>query len=127
MKIYAVPGTSMQTVVDDKVNYTPAPNEVRMQYERPEGDVVAKADGTWVQNFQGQIDELDQQYEADKKELLGYYNEADAMEDSDLKSEIRTELQELNETYDMEREELLEQQQAAEAVEEEEPAEAPAE
>ena len=107
MKVYARVGTSMQTVSSDGVNYTPSPDEILMQTERPEGDVVAKADGTWGQNFQGQIDELDRQYEADKKELLGYYNEASAMDDSELKAEIKEELQELNETYDAEREDLL--------------------
>ena len=46
--IYAVVGTNQQTIVNDRVSYSPAENEIHMKSERPEGDgYVATADGTW--------------------------------------------------------------------------------
>lgn len=47
MKIYAIVGQSQQTVVNDAVKYTPMPNEILMRTERPDGDYIAKDDGTW--------------------------------------------------------------------------------
>lgn len=46
MKIYAVIGTSQQTIIADNVRYNPAEGEVLMEAERPaDGDYIATAYG----------------------------------------------------------------------------------
>lgn len=45
--IYAVIGTNTQTIIGNGVSYTPIPNEILMQSERPSADSIALADGTW--------------------------------------------------------------------------------
>ena len=47
MKVYAFIGESGQTIIPDNIKYQPQENEILMQSERPDGNYVAKADGTW--------------------------------------------------------------------------------
>ena len=47
MRVYAFIGNSGQTIVPDNFNYHTQENEVLMASERPEGNYIASADGTW--------------------------------------------------------------------------------
>ncbi len=57
-KVYAVVGTNQQTIVNDRVSYSPAENEIRMKSERPEGNYIASQDGVWVLDKSQKINEL---------------------------------------------------------------------
>lgn len=106
-KIYAVIGTNSMTVVADSVRYNPQTNEVLMQSERPSGgDYVASGDGTWVEDKQKVIDELDSTYNREKTELANYYLEATINGDTDLQAELKAEIKQLNADYDEKRREL---------------------
>lgn len=103
MRVYAFIGDSGQTIVPDNFNYHPQENEVFMTGERPTGDYVAAADGTWVlktDTLEEQIAEIDAQYEADKEQLLDYYTEALIREDTTLQADIKAELTALDSQYD---------------------------
>ena len=103
-KIYAVIGTNSMTVVADSVRYNPATNEVLMRSERPsDGDYIANEDGTWVEDKQKKLDELDAQYQKDKREIMGYYNEAAFYGDEDLQSELKEEMANVDKQYEEDR------------------------
>ena len=107
-KIYAVIGTNSMTIVADTVKYNPQTNEVLMQSERPsEGDWVANEDGTWVEDKQKAIEELDAQYNADKAVLSEQYTMAMLTDDTELAEELKAELVALNEDYDKAYEEIV--------------------
>lgn len=109
-KIYAIIGTSSMTVVADSVKYTPATNEVLMQSERPaEGDYVANENGEWVEDKQKKLDELDAQYQKDKREIMGYYNEAAFYGDEDLQSELKEEMANVDKQYEEDRKAIEEE------------------
>lgn len=48
MKIYAIIGTSQQSIVSDNANYTPTAGEILMQEERPTPEHIAQEAGTWT-------------------------------------------------------------------------------
>lgn len=103
MRVYAFIGDSGQTIVPDTFNYQPQGNEVLMVSERPIGDYIANADGTWVlktDTVEEQIAEIDAQYEADKEQLLDYYTEALMRDDTALQADIKAELTALDSQYD---------------------------
>jgi hypothetical protein len=106
-KIYAVIGTSQQTIVSDKVSYSPAPNEVLMKSERPEGDYIANDNGEWVEDTSKKIEVLDSQYNSDKAILMSQYTEASIDNDTDLMASIKEELAVLREEYDKAYEEII--------------------
>lgn len=109
-KIYAVIGTDLMTVVADSVRYNPQTNEVLMQSERPaEGDWVANGDGEWVEDKQKKLDELDAQYQKDKREIMGYYNEAVFYGDEDLQAELKEEMTNVDKQYEEDRKAIEEE------------------
>lgn len=106
-KIYAVVGTSQQTIADT-VSYQPQANEVLMKSERPsEGEYVANKNGEWVKDTSKEIEALDSQYNSDKAILMSQYTEADIDGDSELKESIKAELVALREQYDKDYEDIM--------------------
>jgi len=102
-KIYAIIGQAQQTIVNDDVNYSPSNNEILMQSERPtDGDYVAKEDGTWIKDKSNMINELDNQYNQSKDELLKCFSEAQLLGDTELQEELKQEINDLNDWYDEE-------------------------
>lgn len=110
-KIYAVIGTSQQTIIADTVSYQPQANEVFMKSERPsEGEYVANKNGEWVvqePTTEEKIEALDRQYNSDKAILMSQYTEADIDGDEDLKATIKAELVALREQYDKDYAEIV--------------------
>lgn len=107
MKIYAVIGTSTQTIISDGVPYAPQADEVEMSQERPKGEWVASSEGEWVKDTDKDIEALDRQYNSDKAILMAQYTEADIDEDKDLKATIKAELVALREQYDKDYEDIV--------------------
>ena len=102
-KIYAVVGTSQQTIVNDGVNYQPQSNEILMQSERPvNGDYVADENGNWIVDKTKQFNELDSTYNQSKDELVKCFGEAQLLGDTELQEELRQEISDLNDWYDEE-------------------------
>jgi hypothetical protein len=107
-KIYAVIGTNSMTIVADTVKYNPQTNEVLMQSERPaEGDWVANEDGTWVEDKQKAIEELDAQYNADKADVLTAYQTAQLYGDTDTMESLKADLTALDNQYDEDYEKIV--------------------
>lgn len=86
MKVYAFIGDGGQTVVPDNFNYQPTGNEVLMVSERPDGNYIAKADGTWEKytpSVEPTLDERVQTLEAENESMndmiLGLVEVIDAM------------------------------------------------
>ena len=109
-KIYAVIGTSQQTIIADTVSYQPQVNEVLMKSERPnEGEYVANAEGEWVKpepSIDEQLAELDSNYNTQKASISEQYTSAMMVDDTELASELKAELIALNEWYDEEYEKI---------------------
>lgn len=104
MRVYAFIGASRQTIVPDNFNYQPQENEVLMVSERPNGNYIAKKDGTWVIDSPStteHIAQIDKQYEQDKSQLLNYYTEAVMREDTALQADVKAELTALDAQYDI--------------------------
>lgn len=102
MKIYAVVGTSQQTIIADNVQYNPQENEVLMQSERPEGDYIAKADGTWEIDKTPQLDALTAEYRTEKANLCEAYTTASMQGDTETAQSVAADMDDLNEWYDEE-------------------------
>ena len=86
MRVYAFIGDSIQTIVPDNFNYQPQENEILMRSERPEGNYVAKSDGTWkeytpvvVPSNEERITTLEAENESMNDLLLGVIDIIDAM------------------------------------------------
>ena len=108
MKIYAIVGTSQQTIVADSVRYNPAENEVLMQSERPsEGDYIATAEGEWEVDKSAQIAALDAEYTREKATLCEQYTDAQIHGDTDTAEAIVAEMDDLDAWYDEEYEKIL--------------------
>lgn len=107
MKIYAVIGTSRQTVIADGLRYTPVEGEILMESERPiDGEYVAKEDGTWglyEPTKKEKLAALDSEYEQSKADIFEAYQTAVFMGDTDLQTAIQADFAELNADYADER------------------------
>lgn len=106
-KIYATIGTGFMTVVSDEIKYTPQKNEILMQSERPEGDYIARADGTWVKDNAKKIEELDREFNQNKTTLVEHFSTALILGDTDLQEELKNELVELQNQYDKSYKEIM--------------------
>ena len=106
MKIYAIVGTAQQTIVADNVQYNPTESEILMQTERPtDGEYVAKADGTWgtpEPTKEGQLAQLDSEYQSQKSELISQYTDDMLHGDTDAMDADRESMTELDAWYDEE-------------------------
>ena len=102
MRIYAVVGTAQQTVISDNVRYNPAEGEVLMQSERPEGDYIAKTDGTWEIDKTPQLDALTAEYRAEKANLCEAYTTASMQGDTETAASVAADMADLDEWYDEE-------------------------
>ena len=108
MKIYAVIGSSQQTVIADNVQYSPQENEVLMQSERPtDGDYVATVDGTWELDKTPQIEALDAEFAREKARLCEEYTDSNIHGDTETAEAIIAEMTELEEWYDSEYEKII--------------------
>lgn len=106
MRIYAVVGTSQQTIIADGVQYNPQENEVLMQKERPEGDYIAKADGTWEVNKQPALDALTAEYRAEKVNLCEAYTTASMQGDTETAESVAADMADLDAWFDEEYERI---------------------
>lgn len=107
-KIYALVGTSQQTIVADNISYRPQENEVLMKSERPnEGEYIANENGEWVKDTSKEIEALDTQYNTDKAVLMSQYTEAVIDNDSELMASIKEELAVLRKEYDNAYEDII--------------------
>lgn len=102
MKIYAVIGTNRQTVVSDGVRYTPVEGEILMQSERPDGNYIAKADGTWEIDKTPQLDALTAEYRAGKANLCEAYTTATMTGDTETAQNVAADMDDLDAWYDEE-------------------------
>lgn len=102
MKIYAVIGTNRQTVVSDGVRYTPVEGEILMQSERPDGNYIAKADGTWEIDKTPQLDALTAEYRQEKANLCEAYTTATMQGDTETAQSVAADMADLDEWYDEE-------------------------
>lgn len=102
MKVYAVVGTSQQTIIADNVRYNPAEGEVLMETERPDGDYIAKADGTWVIDKTPQIDALTAEYRAEKANLCEAYTTASMQGDPETAQSVAQDMADLDAWFDEE-------------------------
>ena len=102
MKIYAIVGTNRQTIIADNVRYNPAEGEIIMQSERPEGDYIAKADGTWETDKTPQIDALTAEYRAEKANLCEAYTTATMAGDTETAQSVAQDMADLDAWFDEE-------------------------
>lgn len=102
MKIYAVVGTSKQTIVADNVHYNPAEGEILMQSERPDGDYIAKADGTWEIDKTPALDALTAEYRQEKANLCEAFTTATMQGDTETAQSVAADMADLDEWYDEE-------------------------
>ena len=102
MTVYAIIGTAQQTIVADGVKYTPCENEIVMQSERPEGDYIAKADGTWEIDKTPQLDALTNEYRAEKANLCEAYTTASMQGDTETAASIVQDMADLDAWFDEE-------------------------
>jgi hypothetical protein len=106
MKIYAVIGTSRQTVIADGVRYTPVEGEILMKSERPtDGEYVAKADGTWglyEPTKEEKLAQLDADYQSQKQELINQYTDDMLHGDTDAMESDKQAMVDLDTWYDEE-------------------------
>ncbi len=100
MKIYAVVGTSQQTIVADAVQYNPQENEVLMEAERPEGDYIASASGVWVYDISKKYEELDAEYMRQKALLIEQYTDDTLHDDQEAMAADKEEMAALDAWYD---------------------------
>jgi len=108
MKIYAVVGTSQQTIIADNVRYNPAEGEVLMQTERPDGDYVATASGVWVVDIAKKYEELDAEYTRQKALLIEQYTDDTLHDDAEAMAADKEEMAALDAWYDEEYQKLQE-------------------
>lgn len=102
MKIYAVIGTAQQTIIADSVQYNPQENEVLMQSERPDGDYIAKTDGTWEIDKTPQIDALTAEYRQEKANLCEAYTTATMQGDAETAASVVADMADLDAWFDEE-------------------------
>ena len=102
MKIYAVVGTAQQTIIADNVRYNPAEGEVLMQGERPDGDYIAKSDGTWEIDKTPQLDALTAEYRAEKANLCEAYTTSTMQGDTETAQSVAADMADLDAWYDEE-------------------------
>lgn len=103
MKIYAVIGTSQQTIIADAVQYNPAENEVLMETERPaEGDYIATEDGKWVIDKTPALEALTAEYRAERANLCEAYTSATMQGDSETAESVAQDMADLDEWFDEE-------------------------
>lgn len=102
MKIYAVEGTSQQTIIADGVRYSPAEGEVLMQTERPDCDYIAKTDGTWEIDKTPAIEALTAEYRAEKANLCEAYTTASMHGDTETAESVAADMADLDEWFDEE-------------------------
>jgi len=103
MKIYAVVGTSQQTIIADSVQYNPQENEVLMNEERPaDGDYIATAGGEWIIDKTPALDALTAEYTAEKANLCEAYTTASMAGDTETAESVAADMDELNAWYDEE-------------------------
>ena len=102
MKIYAIVGSSQQTVIADGVQYTPAPDEVEMQTERPEGDYIANASGEWIVDKTPALDALTADYQAERANLCEAYTSAMMTGDTETAQSVAADMTDLDAWYDEE-------------------------
>lgn len=101
MKIYAVVGTSRQTIIADNVKYNPRENEVLMQSERPaDGDYIATASGVWVIDISKKYEELDAEYTRQKALLIEQYTDDTLHDDAEAMAADKEEMTALDAWYD---------------------------
>lgn len=62
----------------------------------------------YVPTKEEKLAELDAQYDADKAEIVKYFNEAALVNDAELQDELRAEMAEIDETYADERKKIEE-------------------
>ncbi len=109
MKIYAVVGTSQQTIIADSVQYNPQENEVLMQSERPaDGDYIATASGVWVIDISKKYKELDAEYTRQKALLIEQYTDDTLHDDAEAMAADKEEMAALDAWYDEEYQKLQE-------------------
>ena len=110
MKIYAVVGTSQQTIIAGGVKYNPAKGEVLMQSERPtDGDYVATASGVWVVDIAKKYEELDAEYTRQKALLIEQYTDDTLHDDAEAMAADKKEMTALDAWYDEEYQKLQEE------------------
>lgn len=107
MRIYAVVGTSQQTIIADGVRYNPQAGEVLMQSERPDGDYIATAEGEWVVDKSAKLAALDAEYTREKATLCEQYTDAQIHGDTDTAEAIVSEMDDLDAWYDEEYEKII--------------------
>lgn len=107
MKIYAVVGTSQQTIIADGVRYNPQENEVLMESERPEGDYIASASGVWVVDISKKYEELDAEYMRQKALLIEQYTDDTLHDDAEAMAADKEEMAALDAWYDEEYQKLM--------------------
>ncbi len=101
MKIYAIVGTSQQTIIADAVQYNPQENEVLMQEERPaDGDYIATASGVWVIDISKKYEELDAEYMRQKALLIEQYTDDTLHDDAEAMAADKEEMAALDAWYD---------------------------
>ena len=109
MKIYAIVGTSQQTIIADAVRYNPAEGEVLMQSERPaDGDYVATASGVWVVDISKKYEEWDAEYTRQKALLIEQYTDDTLHDDAEAMAADKEEMAALDAWYDEEYQKLQE-------------------
>ena len=102
MRIYAVVGTAQQTIIADNVQYNPAEGEMLMQSERPDGNYIAKADGTWEIDKTPQLDALTAEYRAEKANLCEAYATATMQGDTETAQSVAADMADLDAWFDEE-------------------------
>ena len=102
MRVYAKIGTAQQTIIADTVRYNPQEGEVLMKSERPEGDYIAKADGTWAIDKTPQLDALTAEYRAEKANLCEAYTTASMQGDTETTESVAADMADLDAWYDEE-------------------------
>lgn len=102
MKVYAVVGTSRQTIIADSVRYNPAEGEVLMQSERPDGDYIARVDGTWEIDKTPALDALTAEYRAEKANLCEAFTTATMTGDTETAQGVAADMTDLGAWYDEE-------------------------
>ena len=108
MKIYAIIGTSQQTIVADNVHYNPSENEVLMNEERPaDGDYIAKVDGTWEIDKTPALDALTNEYRAEKANLCEAYTTASMQGAAETAESVVQDMTDLDAWYDEEYEKII--------------------
>ena len=103
MRIYALIGTSQQTIIADGVKYNPAEGEVLMQSERPANwNYIANADGEWVIDKTPALYALTNEYRAEKANLCEAYTTASMQGDPETAQSVVQDMADLDAWFDEE-------------------------